>query len=207
MFLPLLAERFANERLTALAQSDGKQHSRQPVVLFLCLGNASRSQMALGSFRSYAGDRALGFSGGVEPGREVEPEAIAAMAERGIDIGDEFPKPWTDGSSRPRTSSSRWAAAVPAPCTPTSATRSGPSTTPRGSSLPGCAPSATRSSDASYAYSRSCTLPLPSDPGILRWATGPGPPYRLVTHQQRPAAYGYAHHAVTVLRPSGGVGA
>ena len=67
-----------------------------PVVLFLCVHNAGRSQMALGWFNHLAGDRALALSGGSEPATEVNPAAIAAMAEVGIDISEEFPKPWTD---------------------------------------------------------------------------------------------------------------
>ncbi len=68
----------------------------RPVVLFLCVHNAGRSQMALGFFRHFAADRAVGWSGGSEPGVTINPSAIAAMAERGIDITAEFPKPWTD---------------------------------------------------------------------------------------------------------------
>ncbi|MCU1429086.1 MAG: phosphotyrosine protein phosphatase [Actinomycetia bacterium] len=67
-----------------------------PVVLFLCVHNAGRSQMALGWLNHLAGDRAVAMSGGSEPGREVNPAAIAAMAEVGIDITREYPKPWTD---------------------------------------------------------------------------------------------------------------
>jgi len=72
----------------------------KPTVLFLCVHNAGRSQMALGFFRHLAGDRAVAWSGGSEPGDEVNPAAVAAMAERGIDITGEFPKPWTDGMVR-----------------------------------------------------------------------------------------------------------
>ena len=68
----------------------------RPSVLFLCVHNAGRSQMALGWFEHLAGDRAVAWSGGSEPGVEVNPAAIAAMAEVGIDISREFPKPWTD---------------------------------------------------------------------------------------------------------------
>jgi arsenate reductase (thioredoxin) len=68
----------------------------RPSVLFLCVHNAGRSQMALGWFNRLAGDRAVAWSGGSEPGNHVNPAAIAAMAEIGIDIGTEFPKPWTD---------------------------------------------------------------------------------------------------------------
>lgn len=68
----------------------------RPAVLFLCIHNAGRSQMALGWFRHLAGDRAISWSGGSEPAATVNPIAIAAMAEVGIDITTELPKPWTD---------------------------------------------------------------------------------------------------------------
>jgi protein-tyrosine-phosphatase len=99
-FLPLLAERFANQRLQALARIEGLHDDGKPVVLFLCTHNAGRSQMALGFFQALTGDNALAWSGGSEPGIEVNPAAIAAMAERGIDISGEFPKPWTDETVR-----------------------------------------------------------------------------------------------------------
>ncbi|WP_223396621.1 arsenate reductase ArsC [Nocardioides rotundus] len=99
-FLPLLAERFARQRLTALAKVEGKAHTGTPVVMFLCTHNAGRSQMALGFFTHHAGDAAIAWSGGTEPGNEVNPAAVAAMAERGIDISTEFPKPWTDETVR-----------------------------------------------------------------------------------------------------------
>jgi arsenate reductase (thioredoxin) len=95
-FLPLLAERFARQRLTALAKVEGRIHDGRPTVLFLCVHNAGRSQMALGFFQHLAGDRAVGWSGGSEPGTEVNPAAVEAMRERRIDISTEYPKPWTD---------------------------------------------------------------------------------------------------------------
>lgn len=95
-FLPLIAERFARQRLTALAKVEGLRNDGKPVVLFLCVHNAGRSQMALGFFQHLAGGRATAWSGGSEPGFQVNPSAIAAMAERGIDISREYPKPWTD---------------------------------------------------------------------------------------------------------------
>jgi len=64
--------------------------------LFLCVHNAGRSQMALGFFQHLAGDRAVAWSGGSEPGAEVNPAAIEAMREVGVDISGEYPKPWTD---------------------------------------------------------------------------------------------------------------
>jgi protein-tyrosine-phosphatase len=69
---------------------------RRPKVLFLCTHNAGRSQMAAGWLRHLAGDQIAVYSGGSEPGNEINPAAIRAMAEIGIDITDGFPKPWTD---------------------------------------------------------------------------------------------------------------
>ena len=67
-----------------------------PAVLFLCIHNAGRSQMALGWFGHLAGDRAVAWSGGSEPVDRVNPSAVAAMAEVGIDISREHPRRWTD---------------------------------------------------------------------------------------------------------------
>ena len=95
-WLPLLAQRFAKLRLKALARVEGKHHDGLPTVLFLCTHNAGRSQMALGFFNALADGRAVAWSGGSQPGNEINPVAIAAMAEVGIDITGEFPKPWTE---------------------------------------------------------------------------------------------------------------
>lgn len=67
-----------------------------PTVLFLCVHNAGRSQMALGWFTHLAGNAAHAFSGGSEPAADVNPAAIAAMAEVGIDIAHQTPRRWTD---------------------------------------------------------------------------------------------------------------
>jgi protein-tyrosine-phosphatase len=83
-----------------LAKVEGLHDDGKPTVLFLCVHNAGRSQMAMGFFTALAGDRAVGWSGGSEPGIEVNPAAVAALAERGIDIAGEFPKPWTDETVR-----------------------------------------------------------------------------------------------------------
>ena len=79
-----------------MAKVEGISSDGTPVVLFLCVHNAGRSQMALGWFNHLAGGRAIAWSGGSEPGAEVNPAAVAAMAEVGIDIAREFPKPWTE---------------------------------------------------------------------------------------------------------------
>ena len=95
-FLPVLTERFARERLRALAKVQGLPSFATPAVLFLCVHNAGRSQMAAGWLRHLAGDRVQVWSGGSEPASQINPAAVAAMAEVGIDITAEFPKPWTD---------------------------------------------------------------------------------------------------------------
>lgn len=64
--------------------------------MFLCVHNAGRSQMAAGWMRHLAGDRVDVFSGGSEPADAVNRAAVAAMAERGIDIAGEVPRPWAD---------------------------------------------------------------------------------------------------------------
>ena len=88
------AERFAKQRLQALIHADDLSAERVPGVLFLCVHNSGRSQMALGWFAHLAGDRAVAWSGGSEPEAEINDVAVAAMAEVGIDISRQFPKPW-----------------------------------------------------------------------------------------------------------------
>ncbi len=67
-----------------------------PGVVFLCVQNAGRSQMAAGWLKHLGGEHVQVFSGGSDPAAEVNPVAVEAMAEVGIDIASEFPKPWTD---------------------------------------------------------------------------------------------------------------
>lgn len=95
-FVPLFVERFSRERLRALAKVEGHLTSEAPSVVFLCVHNAGRSQMAAGWMQHLAGTRVEVFSGGSDPASEVNPAAVEAMAEVGIDISREFPKPWTD---------------------------------------------------------------------------------------------------------------
>lgn len=95
-FVPLLAERYARQRLAALAHAERKERDGTPGALFLCLRNTGRSQMALGWFRHFAGERAAAWSAGSEPAGELDRTVVAAMAEVGIDISGEFAKPWSD---------------------------------------------------------------------------------------------------------------
>jgi arsenate reductase len=95
-FVPLFVERHARARLQAVARSEGKVPSAVPMVVFLCVHNAGRSQMAAGWLRHLGGDGVEVFSGGSDPAETVNPAAVAAMRAAGIDITQEFPKPWTD---------------------------------------------------------------------------------------------------------------
>lgn len=67
-------------------------------VLFVCVHNAGRSQMAAGFLKELAGDRIEVRSAGTQPGDQVNPSAVAAMGEIGIDISENFPKKLTDES-------------------------------------------------------------------------------------------------------------
>ena len=68
----------------------------KPTVLFLCTHNAGRSQMALGFFNALAREQATAYSGGSEPADQINPTAVAVMAEKGIDITAQQPKRWTE---------------------------------------------------------------------------------------------------------------
>ena len=72
----------------------------KPAVLFLCVHNAGRSQMAAGFLRHVAGDRVDVFSGGTDPGLRVNDSAVEAMRELGIDISDQAPQQWTEETAR-----------------------------------------------------------------------------------------------------------
>lgn len=87
-------ERFARQRLDAILHAATGLPDRVPAVLFLCEHNADRSQMALGFFQDRCHGQATAWSGGSHPAAELSPTAVAVMAEVGIDISKEFPKPW-----------------------------------------------------------------------------------------------------------------
>lgn len=94
--LPVLTARFATDRLTALGQAQGLITTGVPEVLFVCVHNAGRSQMAaaLLAHRS-AGNVAVRSAGSV-PAAELDPEVLEAMAEIGVPLHDAYPKPLTD---------------------------------------------------------------------------------------------------------------
>jgi arsenate reductase len=95
-FVPILAGRFARERLQAAAGVKGKVRKTMPQVLFVCVHNAGRSQMAAGLTHALSGGRVYVRSAGSDPAERINPAAIEAMAELGIDLSQEFPKPLTD---------------------------------------------------------------------------------------------------------------
>ena len=96
IFVPLLAHRFARERLIALAQAERLIVKEQPEVLFVCVHNAGRSQMAACLVTLRSDGRVHVRSAGSTPGAAINPLVVEAMAEIGIDLADAFPKPLTD---------------------------------------------------------------------------------------------------------------
>ena len=95
-WVPVLVERLTDDRLRALVRLESNATDLNPSVLFLCVHNAGRSQMAAGWMRHLAGDQVEVFSGGSEPAEAVNAAAVAAMAEKGIDISGQLPQPWAD---------------------------------------------------------------------------------------------------------------
>jgi arsenate reductase (thioredoxin) len=96
VFVPVLAHRFARERLRALGQAEGQIVKQQPEVLFVCVHNAGRSQMAAGLVKLRSDGRVHVRSAGSDPGEAINPAVIEAMSELGVDMSQEFPKPLTD---------------------------------------------------------------------------------------------------------------
>jgi arsenate reductase (thioredoxin) len=95
-FVPLFVHRFARERLRALAQADDKLTKDVPEVLFVCVHNAGRSQMAAGLLNQAAAGRVHVRTAGSDPAEEINPAVVEAMDEVGVDLSEEFPKPLTD---------------------------------------------------------------------------------------------------------------
>ena len=95
-FIPLFCHRFARERLRALGQVEGTIAKDVPEVLFVCVQNAGRSQMAASLLDHYAEGRVHVRSAGSAPADQINPAVVVAMSELGIDVSKEFPKPLTD---------------------------------------------------------------------------------------------------------------
>ena len=92
----LLVERFARDRLRAVVRLQTSPTLLNPSVLFLCVHNAGRSQMAAGFMRLLSGARVDVFTGGSEPAKDINQAAASAMMEKGINIRGEIPQPWAD---------------------------------------------------------------------------------------------------------------
>ncbi|HWI30687.1 MAG TPA: metalloregulator ArsR/SmtB family transcription factor [Microbacterium sp.] len=99
---PMLSSRtaaFAAARLDALSRA-GSRADGVPTVLFVCVQNAGRSQLAAGILRQLAGDRVAVRTAGSQPAGDVRHTVVAALDEIGIPLGSEFPKPLTDEAVR-----------------------------------------------------------------------------------------------------------
>ena len=94
--LPLLAHRFSRDRLRALGVAEGKITRDHAEVLFVCVHNAGRSQMAAALLEHHAKGRVSVRSAGSTPAEEINPAVIEAMEELGLDMSKAYPKPLTD---------------------------------------------------------------------------------------------------------------
>ncbi|MEU6754859.1 three-helix bundle dimerization domain-containing protein [Streptomyces sp. NPDC046685] len=94
--LPVLVERFADQRLAALGRGTGLTPKPVPEVLFVCTENAGRSQLAAALMRHRAGKALRVMTAGSEPASAIAPIVLRLLAEEGLDAGEEFPKPLTD---------------------------------------------------------------------------------------------------------------
>jgi protein-tyrosine-phosphatase len=99
-YLALLTERFARERLTAVAQAEGAILSDKPEILYVCIHNSGRSVAAAVLTDHFAQGRVHVRSAGSEPGSEINPVVAEVLRERGLDPDQEFPKPLTDEAAR-----------------------------------------------------------------------------------------------------------
>jgi len=95
-FVPVIIERFARERLWAIAQADGRIEKPLPEVLFVCEHNAGRSQMAAALADHLSGGWVGVRSAGSYPDGQIDPVVVEAMEELGVDLACGFPKPLTD---------------------------------------------------------------------------------------------------------------
>lgn len=95
-YLPIMTERYATQRLTALAQAQGKLAKPVTEVLFVCDANAGRSQMAAALAIKRGQGRLHARSAGKHPAAHLELVIVEVMAEIGVDLSAEFPKPLTD---------------------------------------------------------------------------------------------------------------
>ncbi len=95
-FLPLLVSRFAREQLTAAAQADGRLAKPVPELLFVCVQNAGRSQMAAALAQHLSAGKVHVRSAGSAPADQINPLAVQVLAERGMNLTEAYPKPLTN---------------------------------------------------------------------------------------------------------------
>jgi protein-tyrosine-phosphatase len=95
-FVPVFVHRFTRERLKALAQAEGTVAKDQPEVLFVCVHNAGRSQVAAALTARLSGGKVSVRSAGSTPAEEINPAVVEIMSAMGIDLSQEFPKPLSD---------------------------------------------------------------------------------------------------------------
>jgi arsenate reductase len=95
-YLPVLTERFARDQLLAAAQADGKIATSTPEILFVCVHNAGRSQMAAALAKYLSAGKVHVRSAGSAPDQQIHPLTATVLAERGIQISEAFPKPLTN---------------------------------------------------------------------------------------------------------------
>lgn len=96
LYLPAVTEHFASDRLSALARSKGFTDTGAPEVLFVCVQNAGRSQMAAALLTFESRGRIRVRSAGSQPAQELDESVVAVMAEMGLDLSAAYPKPLTD---------------------------------------------------------------------------------------------------------------
>ena len=92
----VFAEKFSRDRLRALATAKGSVAKEKPEVLFVCVQNAGRSQMAMALMASLSNGAINVRSAGSMPASEVSEKTVAVMKEIGLDLSEAFPKPLTD---------------------------------------------------------------------------------------------------------------
>ncbi len=95
-YLPVLVKRYAAELLSAGAQAEGRTVKTVPELLFVCVQNAGRSQMAAALAEHLAPGKIHVRSAGSAPTGDVNPLAVQVLAERGISLTDAYPKPLSD---------------------------------------------------------------------------------------------------------------
>ena len=95
-YLPIITRRFALDRLNALAHAQGRRPSGVPEVLFVCVQNAGRSQMAAALLRDLTQGAVNVRSAGSMPAEHLDENVVAAMSEIGLSLDEQFPKPLTD---------------------------------------------------------------------------------------------------------------